>query len=616
MKKSLLFIALASGVAAPMAIATEKTATLDTVVVNANRLPQEIDDVYSAVSVVTREDIERLQPASLPALLATIPGVGITQSGGKGSLSGLFIRGTKSAQSLVLVDGIRSASAASGTTPLETLSVDQIERIEIIRGARSTVYGADAIGGVISIYTRTAKGAGVTPYASVRYGSHDAWERNVGVGAANATSRINLNVASEEVTGHNRSRSQEAANLDKDAYRNHSVSVNGQHRFSDDVALSGSYLYQEGETEYDFGYAGAYPYDEFSLQNVSVALDAAITSRWATRIEVGTNDNDNRNLFDDDATVSFFDTSRTQYAWINRFTTDAAGEWQVGADGYSETLNGSIDLAETSRDNQAGFANYRYQQTRWGVEAGVRYDDNDIYGDFTTANAGASVFVTEKDKLFVTYSEGFRAPSFSDLYYPGYSNASLTPETSESIEVKWAHRVSPTSSVEVAAYQTDIDDAIVNDQFWIPQNIGRVESSGAEVTATTRVGEWTLLANASYVDARDASNDLMLNHRAKKAARIEASRQYGRYTLSTDVRGQGASWDDAANTRKIAGYALWNARARVALAHDVELGVSVDNILDKRYETALNGEGWPAVYNGYREWGRTASLSITWKPQR
>lgn len=617
MKKSLSsFIALSLLPVSSLALANkDDSLTLSNVVVSASRIPQNVSDVYNAVSVITRDDIDRLQATNILDVLSTVPGVTITQAGGKGGISGLFIRGTASAQSLVLIDGVRTAGAASGTTSLETLSVDQIERIEVIRGARSTIYGADAVGGVIQIFTRRANEKGGSARVKVGYGSHNAWERSLGTSYRNDKTNVSLNLSSDEITGHNRSKSPVKENQDDDALRNNSLSLSASHKFTNTFKAGASYLHQKGESEYDFGWMGAYPYDEFELKNLSVHADASFVDNWNSRLELGYHENSNVNLFDDAISKDFFDTKRESLLWLNTLVISSEQSIQIGLDTYNDKLVGSTQFAETERRNDAAFTQYQYSGAAFSTELGLRYDDNEAYGDNTSFNLGVSAPVSERVKIFATYNKAFRAPGFSDLYYPDYSNINLQPEESQNYEVKIVSQLTDVSALEISVYQNDITDAITYDSNYIPQNTAEVEIQGAEVSYTTSIKDWMINANASYVDARDSNTDLFLGRRAKKTANLEIFRRYGAWGFSTSVQGVGQSWDDAANTRSISGYALWNTRVSYSINQTLALGFKVDNILDKDYSTALNGEGWPAVYRGYNELGRTAALSITWTPK-
>src|SRR5690554_6932846 len=223
-------LALAVALAPSLALAAqpashEEALKLSDTLITANRDVEQRSDSSAASTVFTRADIERLRPASVPALLTQVPGVQVSNYGGRGALFSLNIRGTSSAQTLVLIDGVRAGSATAGGAALQYLSVDQIERIEVLRGSRSAIHGADAMGGVIQIFTRRSEGEGLRPYARIAGGSDSTWERNLGLSGGNERTRFNLSAGLEETAGIDRTRTSFASDADDDGYRNRSLAL-------------------------------------------------------------------------------------------------------------------------------------------------------------------------------------------------------------------------------------------------------------------------------------------------------------------------------------------------------------------------------------------------------
>ena len=204
-------------------------------VITSGRKAEPKAQATAATSVFTRKDIERLQVRNVDELLTRVPGVSVTRNGGPGSLTGVFMRGTSSAQSLVLVDGQRIAAASSGTSSLEFLSIDQIERIEVVRGSRSSLYGSDAIGGVIQIFTRSGSNTPAQPYMRLAAGSHSTYERTLGVSGGDAQTRYNLGGTLNESQGIDNTGGSLGQNSDNDALRNRALSMNVSHQFNDQL---------------------------------------------------------------------------------------------------------------------------------------------------------------------------------------------------------------------------------------------------------------------------------------------------------------------------------------------------------------------------------------------
>ncbi len=257
-------------------------------VISANRQVQARNDSSAANSVFTRDDIDRLQPTSLTDLLSRVPGAQVARTGGRGSLPGIYLRGTKSAQSLVLVDGQRIANTTSGDSGLQYLNIDQIERVEVLRGSRSVIYGSDAIGGVIQVFTRRNAEQGLQPRVKLGFGSNNTWERSLGLSGGDEHTRFNLGASLDEAAGINSTHESFPSDGDHDAYRNQSVSLNLSHSFSDALEVGFNLLDNRGESEYDRQLrsydivtgqtVGQKPYTDYAVSSASGYIDATFVS--------------------------------------------------------------------------------------------------------------------------------------------------------------------------------------------------------------------------------------------------------------------------------------------------------------------------------------------------
>src|SRR5690606_9372817 len=227
-------------------------------------------------------------------------GVQVANYGGRGATYGLYIRGTNTSQTLVLIDGVRAGSATMGGAALQFLSVDQIERIEVLRGSRSAIHGADAMGGVIQIFTRRSEGEGLRPYARIAGGSDSTWERNLGLSGGNERTRFNLSAGLEETAGIDRTRTSFASDADNDGYRNRSLALSLSHRLNADLEAGFTVLDQRGKTEIDnpFGRwddtippwgasVPAAPHDEYSVSTSTLWLFGRVTAIWRSRLDLG-----------------------------------------------------------------------------------------------------------------------------------------------------------------------------------------------------------------------------------------------------------------------------------------------------------------------------------------
>jgi vitamin B12 transporter len=609
-----LAVALAPVIACAAEPSFDQQLKRTTIVVTSSRQAQLQRETPAATEVFTRADIERLQPSSVAELLDRVPGVQMTQSGGRGSLTDLYIRGTKSSQSVVLIDGVRINGADSGSAALEALAVDQIERIEVLRGARSAIYGADAIGGVVQIFTRRGEGEGLRGRLHLGYGTEQTWERSLGLSGGDGKTRFNLSLSSDETNGINRTQAASGPDSDRDAYRNSAVSFNLNHRVSDRFDAGLSLLHQRGESEYDLSWGGDYPYTEFQLSTASVYANLQLSERWHSRLELGHAENRRWIRFDDHAGGDPFNTYRDSLAWLNTLQLTPAQRLLLGFDGYREQLNSSNRLAENSRWNRALFVQHRYDHARFSSEVGMRYDDNELYGSENTLSAALTWHLNLDNDLILSYSEGFRAPTFVDLYYPGYDNPDLQPETSKSYELQWRSQLGAGTELQASLYRTEIEDAITLDSTFTPQNIGTARIDGFEARLQQTLFGWQSALALELVDPVDRESDNTLARRTQRSLSLDLDRTLGELAVGGSWQLADTRWDDAANTREIAGYGLVHLRGRWQLDPELALALKVTNLFDKEYATALYGVGWPATYHPYRETGRTLLLSLTWTP--
>jgi len=596
---------------------------LPDMLISANRQVEERSTSSAASSVFTREDIERLQPGSVNDLLSRVPGVQVAPSGGRGSLPGIFIRGTKSAQSLVLVDGQRIANATSADSNLQFLSVDQIERVEVLRGSRSVIYGADAIGGVIQIFTRRGAEQGLKPRLKMGYGSNNSWQRSMGLSGGDQQTHFNLGVSLDETAGINRSQESFASDGDDDAYRNKSLSLNLSHQLDDDIEIGLNLLDNRGKTEFDNSFGrydpatqssvGQKPYSKFDLSSVSTYFDVRLSDHWKSRLELGHSENRDTSLdkLSDDRSV--FNTYRDSANWQNTLTLNDRHSLILGADWYEDRVNSSTVFDEDSRWNRAAFIQHRYQSEHFSTELGLRHDQNQQFGGQNTWSGTLTVPINPDNDVLLSYSEGFRAPTFNDLYYPDFSNPNLKPEHSKSYELQWRSRLTETSRLEASLYRTDVQDAIALDSDYRPQNVASARINGFEAALHQEVFGWQSSLGLAIIDPRDRDTGHTLNRRARRTFSLDVDRQFDRLGLGATWQAFSHSYNDENNLQPIGGYALFGLRSSWAASDEIKLELKLDNALDRRYSRTLyNFEG---NNYGYREEGRTWMLSLTWTPE-
>ncbi|OEC53497.1 TonB-dependent receptor domain-containing protein [Pseudomonas sp. AP42] len=597
---------------------------LSDVVISANRQVQARNDSSAANTVFTRADIDRLQPTSVTDLLSRVPGVQVAPTGGRGSLPGIFIRGTKSAQSLVLVDGQRIANTTSGDSGLQYLNVDQIERVEVLRGSRSVIYGSDAIGGVIQVFTRRNAEQGLQPRLKLGFGSNQTWERSLGLSGGDEHTRFNLGASLDETDGINASHASFPSDGDHDAYRNQSISLNLSHSFSDELEAGFNLLDNRGKSEYDNSYGrydgatgqslGQKPYTDYTVSSASGYVDAKLNDSWQSRLELGHSENRDtkRDTLSDD--YSAFNTYRDSVNWQNDLTLDEQNSLIVGGDWYEDRFHGSTTFTENSRWNRAAFVQHRFKSQWFSTELGLRRDQNQQFGGQNSWSGTLTVPVNPDNDLLLSYSEGFRAPTFNDLYYPDtqYSNPNLQPETSKSYELQWRSQLTDSARLEASLYRTDLSDAIILDAGK-PQNVAAARINGFEAALKQELFGWQGNLGLSLIDPRDRDSGHTLARRARRTVNLDLDRQFDQLGLGASWQAISSSYDDEANRNRLGGYALLGLRSSWALNREVSLSLKVDNVLDKSYARAKYS--YLGEAQNYREEGRVWMVGLTWTPE-
>lgn len=619
-------------------MAQANTLELADTVITASRVEQPRSQVQSANSVFTRDDIERLQPQDVPALLERVPGLHIARNGGAGSLTGVFLRGTSSAQTLVLVDGQRISGSSSGVASLEFLNIEHIERVEVVRGGRSAIYGSDAIGGVIQIFTRQGDNHGWQPRLAVGLGTHGRVERSLGLSGGNTETRLDLGLSLDEHDGFKRTT---LPGSNDSQYRNKAANLSLSHRFSERLRVGVTGLHQSGDSEYDFTLSpAAFAEAEFGLSSVNSFADLQLTERWASRLELG--HSEERRMTTDPFGGSVFNSYRDQANWLNTLDLNPNHSLLLGAEWYEDRLNSSNEFTRTTRSNRAGFIQHRFSGTRFSTEVGVRHDRNQQFGSENTWNAAGTWHLSLEQELVLSYSQAFRAPTFNDLYFPDscfmgsctiFANPDLKPETARSYELQWRAQLSPATRLETSVYRINLRDAIVtnnaldgnqagNPDPFRPDNIDKARIHGAEVSLFTQLLGWNLNTSYALVDARNQSgggNDgNRLARRPMNNLSVDIDRRFGSISVGASWLAKSHSYDDLNNDNRIPGYALLGLRSSWQASDELRLNLVVDNLLDRDYYQA-RGSAFDAITFDpvpfrYREGGRMFMLSAHWTP--
>jgi vitamin B12 transporter len=562
------------------------------IVVTATRLAQAADATLSSVTVITRADIVRSQAASLPELLQGQAGINIASQGGDGKLTALFLRGTNPGHVTVLVDGIRMGSATAGTVAWEFLPLEQIERIEIARGPNSALYGSEAIGGVIQIFTR--RGGGPLRWgASAGAGSYRTRKLALDASGGRDDNWFSARMARDTTGGFNaRQPTVEFSTLidepDKDGYGNTSASLRLGHRFRDGTELEFHGLHAAGYTQYD----SAFPYaneDNFVQQSTGLTLRTSPRESSDLTFTLGRSLDRRRSFRAGQPDQAYrFDTERRVASGQDDLYLTDRDTVSIGFDYHDDRVDSTTDYKQRTRATGAGFAQYQRQTGHYSLLARLRRLHDDQFGNYTTYNLALGYHFMQQLDVSLSYGTAYRAPTFNDLYYPdflGYptSNPNLQPETSGTWELGLTGTLHALDW-DVRLYRTRIDQLIVLDSNYLPGNLDQARIDGVEGGLAGSWFGWDSKLSVTWLDAEDLQTGNVLPRRARRTLRFDSDRQFGRAGLGATLIAQGARYDDAGNTRSVAGYGVLNLRTSWQLNRKLLLQGRLDNALDRRYQ--------------------------------
>ncbi|SET66754.1 TonB-dependent receptor domain-containing protein [Thalassotalea agarivorans] len=598
-------LALLSGFNASAAETVEEN--LEVITVTGTRSELALDQQLSSVTVITREDIERIQPKSFVDLLTSLPGVDVASNGGRGQSASVFLRGANSNQTLYLLDGVRISSASLGTTDVNAIAPEIIDRIEIVRGPRAALWGSDAIGGVVQIFTRKLEEN--SAFAGATFGSEGYKQYKAGLGLKHGDGQSNLTVNHEQADGFD---SLATAEPDKDGYEYTSFAFNGKQQLSAAFSLDWLAQLDKGDNEYDNAFGGN---NQTEIDNHVYSLGANFdTQSTTTRVSIAQSQNSSTQYGSGADTL--FETTRNQVSALFNARPTSAFQYNVGGDFYIEELAGTTDYATDSRNVIGVFGHGIYNGDLFAFEAAARYDDVEGIDSEVTYNAGVGINFGESTRISFNHGTGFKAPTFNDLYYPAspYSsgNPDLVSETSSSYEILLTSQLGK-FDLNLSVYTTDVENLIQwqpdENFFYQPQNVAEAELKGAEFVAQYNGNFGSHTFNATYGSAVDAQTDKDLLRRADYQFNYLFGIDIGELGLYMEYQYVGKRYDSGFDENfapidiKLDAYSLLNLSARYPVGDYVELEARITNATDEEYQTV----------NNYNTQGRAAYLGVVFK---
>ncbi len=587
-------IAAASLALIPMVASAQPVATI---VITAARTEQPLESVLADVTVIGRDAIERSGAASLAELLRTSAGVETSQNGGVAGLTGVFLRGSRTAQTLVLVDGVRLENPTSGGANLEFIPVASIERIEIVKGPLSSLYGSGAIGGVIQIFTRGASdgsGTGLRQEASVSAGSLGTSAVSAALAARSATTRWNLSASHDQTDGFDATLPGSVSyQLDRDPSRRDSFAAGFAHRFSEQVEIGFDARVNRGHTAYDDAWSTpASAVLTFRSDAVSAFARLHPIAAWDTTLRAGSTTIDY-----DYAAFSFAPRTRSQtITWQNSYALESGSllfglehlRQQIAGEGVS---TGDYAYVRDDRATRSAYLGYELERAANTLRINLRRDDVDSVGAQTSGTLAYGWRASEQWRLRASVGSAFRAPTFDDLYSPFGANPALRPERSLGWEfgADYSHQE---TTVRSSLFVSRISDAIELDGDFVPQNLASTRVRGLSVDARHAIGALVLRAAVTVQDPEGRWVDPITGEQSSGELARRA-RRYG--TLGANWHGHGWRLDGELVTQgrrvdsdgaELGGYAVVNLDAAWSVARDWEIFVRATNLGDRAYQTA------------------------------
>jgi len=556
----------------PLAAVADDVAPQDTIVVTATRNELSIADATVPVTVIDREQIEQSLATDLSELLRFEAGIDIGRNGGPGQATSIFLRGTESNHTLLLIDGVRVNPGTIGGAAFQHIAPEIIERVEIVKGARSALYGTDAIGGVINIITRQADKSSVA--ASLGYGSFNSRSGNVSGGLASESGTFGATINWQYTDGYKIRTDSDIAR----GYNNLTANIYGTRRFSFGE-LSVRHWQTGGTVEYlDFFLT---PVDQdFSNQSTAVELVSDVGEISQSKLILSY-------MIDDiqqNQSADFVKSTRLTLDWqytVNLESHSVAGGIYVADENASAISFGSGFDEDTA--TKAVFLQDSISVGRHRGFLAARYSDHDTFGSKVTWNAEYGFELNDRLTLNAGLGTAFRAPDASDRYGFG-GTVNLAPESAEELQLGAKFQLADRHTLRLELYANDIDNLIDFDftDFTL-RNIGKAEIRGAELGYDYRGDGFSVRANLLKQRAENADTGARLLRRADESLTISYTQNVGRHRIGLTLLASGDREDFAAT---LPGYVLANLTGQVRIGDNLQLNARIENFLDTEYETA------------------------------
>jgi vitamin B12 transporter len=604
----LAFLAASPALSQPAAA----TPQLKETVVTATRSARPVGDVVADVTIIDREVIERAGAVGVADVLARVPGIEITRNGGTGNSTGVSIRGGESRHTAVLVNGIRIDShTTSGGAGWSAIPLSQIERIEVVRGPTSAVYGSDAVAGVVQIFTKKGEGP-FAPVVALTYGTYQTHRLDVSASGSADAFDYSFGVSEGASEGFNiRPNLVPAQNPDADGYKARSANARLGFQINPDHRIEANVLQSRVDSQYD---STPLPlvrdYRRIStLQALGMQLDSKWTANYSTKIALSHGTDKGEESID----RSVDQTRIASVLWQN--------EYKIGAHMLSATLEQRRDeflltsapRVDRSKSQTGVGLGYGWSQAGHTVQLNIRNDDDSEFGGKTTGSAAYAFAITPAWKVSASAGTSYRVPTLYQRFSQ-YGVANLKPESGRNTEIGLKYAEGG-SEYGVVVYRNKMTNLLTflsgagaagcpRPALGCYSNTAKAQYEGITFTAAERLGNVRLYGSLDLQNPRDVMLDKYLARRARRHAVLGVDTKVAGWDIGADVLLSTQRYDTAANTTVLPGYGLINLSVSRALSKDWKLTAKLDNLNDKVYQTA----------GTYAMSRRAVYVGLTWAP--
>jgi vitamin B12 transporter len=583
--------------------------TEEITIVSATRTEQNITEVLASVDLISKQDLQARQLTDLSSALANTVSLDIVRNGGPGAPASVLTRGANSNQTLFLVNGMRISSATLGSTAFQFIDPALVERVEIVRGSHSTLYGSEAIGGLVQIFTRP-ESDDTQHQLAAEAGSLNS-QKLVGSSRGMIDNfHYSVGLSHSQSDGIDRLVDDTGNNADDDAWENTSLQVFAGYTFENELELNFSHLQSDAETEYDSAWVpSSSPFDKAQISASQIALIAPITDIFESQLSLGRSSDDSENhdnSLDGSTLTSAFKTTRHSLLWQNDFKVSELAHLTLGLDIHEAKIDTATRYTDSdgepidSETNSAVFGQWQGSSSAFRWKLGSRLDDHEAFGSETSSSAAIGIDFSDKLGLFASWSEGFKAPTFNDLYFPAgpfsAGNPELEPEQSENIEIGF-RATHNQFQWQALIYQNDVENLIEwapgEDFVWKPTNISSAELQGAEFNAAWSLASFELKLGGSYNSTENTLTGDPLINRSRQKYLIEFSQNLDRFNYGINLRHQGKR---GTGNSAIDSHSIVNVFANWQVVPKLSVYSRIENLFDEAYtlNQGYNEEGFKA----------------------